>query len=175
VLEAADDEFWAVLEAAELAASTPMEVGDIGWWRVLHGAFDAGIAELLGIEVGGIGRQIGHREVARVGGQEGGGSAGAMRIEPIPDDQKGAADLAPEVPQGLDDQLARDGTPEMSGIQSSCGRDRDDAGDLASLAQPPQNRGHPAPRPGGARSGAEAMAGLVEEEDGAPLAAGLLF
>jgi hypothetical protein len=31
VLEAADDEFWAVLEAAELAASTAMEVGDIGW------------------------------------------------------------------------------------------------------------------------------------------------
>jgi hypothetical protein len=30
-------------------------------------------------------------------------------------------------------------------------------------------------RPGGARPGAKAMAGLVEKEDGAALAAGLLF
>jgi hypothetical protein len=63
----------------------------------------------------------------------------------------------------------------MAGIQSPCRGDRDDAGDLAPLAQARQDRGHPAPGPGGARPGAEAMAGLVEEEEGAPLAAGLLF
>ena len=192
MLEAADDELRAVLEAAELAPSAPVEVGDIEWQRILHGPFDTGVAELLGIEIGGIGGQVGHGEVARVGRQEGRRPAGAVRIEPIPDDQEGAADLAPEVPQGLDDKLAGDATPEMSGIPSPCGRDRDDAGDLAPLAQARQDRGQPAPplrrlpatlaslepwrlRPGGARPGAEAMAGLVEKEDGAPLAAGLLF
>jgi hypothetical protein len=175
VPEAADDEIRAALEAAELAPRTLVEVGDIGWQRVLHGAFDAGVAELLGIEVGGVGRQIGHREVARVGGQEGRRPAGAVRIEPVPDNQKGVADLAPEVPQGLGDKRARDAAAEMSGIQAPCGRDRDDAGDLASLAQARQDRGQPAPPPGGARPGAKAMAGLVEKEDGAALAAGLLF
>jgi hypothetical protein len=98
-----------------------------------------------------------------------------VRIEPVPDNQEGVADLAPEVPQGLDDKRARDAAAEMSGIQAPCGRDRDDAGDLAPLAQARQGRGQPAPCPGGARPGAEAMAGLVEKEDGAPLAAGLLF
>jgi hypothetical protein len=175
VLEAADDELRAVLEAAELAPSAPVEVGDIEWQRILHGLFDTGVAELLGIEIRGIGRQVGHGEVARVGRQEGCRPAGAVRIEPIPDDQEGVADLAPEVPQGLDDKLARDATPKMSGIQSPCGRDRDDAGDLAPLAQARQDRGQPAPCPGGARPGAEAMAGLVEKEDGAALAARLLF
>jgi hypothetical protein len=164
-----------MLETAELAPGALVEVGDIGWQRILHGAFDAGIAGFLGIKVWGIGRQIGHGKVLRVGGEEGGGSAGAVRIEPIPDDQKGAADLAPKVPPSVDDKLAGDATAEMAGIQSPCGRDGDDAGDLASLAQPLQHWGHPAPRPGGARPGAEAMTGLVEEEDGAPFAAGLLF
>ena len=116
MLEAADDELRAVLEAAELAPSAPVEVGDIEWQRILHGAFDAGVAELLGVEIRGIGRQIGHGEVARVGGQEGGGPAGAVRIEPIPDNQEGVADLAPEVPQGLDDKRARDAAAEMSDI-----------------------------------------------------------
>jgi hypothetical protein len=164
-----------MLEAAELAPSAPVEVGDIGWQRVLQGAFDAGIAELLGIEIRGIGRQVGHREVARVGGQEGRHPAGAVGIEPVPDDQKGTADLAPEVPQGLDDQFAGDAAAEVSGIKLPRRGDRDDAGDLAALAQPLQHRGQPAPRPGGAGPGAEAMAGLVEKEDGAALAAGLLF
>ena len=175
MLEAADNELRAVLEAAELAPSAPVEVGDIEWQRILHGAFDAGVAELLGVEIRGIGRQIGHGEVARVGGQEGGGPAGAVRIEPVPDHQERPAEFAPEVPQGLDDKRARDAAAEMSGIQAPCGRDRDDAGDLASLAQARQDRGQPTPCPGGARLGAEAMAGLVEKEDGAPLAAGLLF
>jgi hypothetical protein len=49
VLEAADDELRAVLAAAELAPSAPVEVGDIEWQRILHGAFDAGVAELLGV------------------------------------------------------------------------------------------------------------------------------
>ena len=67
-------------KAAELAPSTLVEVGDIGWQRMFHGPFDAGIAEFLRVEIGGIGGQVGHREVAWVGGQEGRRSAGAVRM-----------------------------------------------------------------------------------------------
>ena len=164
-----------MLEAAELAPSALVEVGDVGWQRIFHGPFDAGIAEFLRVEIGGIGGQVGHREVARVGRQECRRSAGAVRVEPIPDNQEGAADLAPEVPQGLNHRLAGNAAPEVPGIELSGRGDRDDAGDLAPLAQAFQHRGHPASRPGGAGPGSEAVPGFVEEDDPTPRAASRLF
>src|SRR3712207_9345765 len=58
------DQVWPMLEAAELAPGEAMQVGDGTGQGVLHGALDAGIAGLLGVELGGVGRQVGHREVA---------------------------------------------------------------------------------------------------------------
>src|SRR3712207_8016720 len=59
------DQVWPMLEAAELAPGEAMQVGDGTGQGVLHGALDAGIAGLLGVELGGVGRQVGHREVDR--------------------------------------------------------------------------------------------------------------
>ena len=43
------------------------------------------------------------------------------------------------------------------------------------LAQAPQHRGHPTPRPGGARSGPEAVTRLVPKKEHAAFPLGLLF
>jgi hypothetical protein len=102
VSETADDEIRAVLEAAELASGETMQVCGVMRQGVLHGTFDTGIAWLLGVEVRGIGWQVGRREVARVGSEEGSRPVCAMGIEPLPDDQERPADLSPEVLQGLD-------------------------------------------------------------------------
>ncbi len=50
MVETADDGFWPVLEAAELAPGEPVQVGGVVWQCVLHGTFDTGIAPLLGVE-----------------------------------------------------------------------------------------------------------------------------
>jgi hypothetical protein len=98
-----------------------------------------------------------------------------LGIGPVPDHQERRDGLAAGVPQGKDRPSARDAAAKMPRMQPAIGRDRDDAGDLAPLAHPPQHRRHPAPSPGRARPLAEAMAGLVEEQQGASLTAGLPF
>src|SRR5918993_4373078 len=70
--EAARDQFRPLLEPAELAPGKAMQVGDGVGQGVFHGALDTSIARLLGIELRGVGRQVGHREVPRVRGEEGG-------------------------------------------------------------------------------------------------------
>ena len=134
-----------------------------------------GIAKLLGIEIRGIGRQVGHYEVVGMARQEGGRAVAAMGVQPVPDDQERPADLAPEMLQGPDHHRARDAAADMPGIQLPRRGHCDHARHLAPLAQPLQHRGHPAPRPGRPRMGPEAVAGFIEEDDAAPLAAGPLF
>ncbi len=62
--ETADDEVGPVLQTAEGAADAPVELGNVAGQCVFHGAFDPGIAQLLGIEIRRVGRQVGHREIA---------------------------------------------------------------------------------------------------------------
>ena len=113
--EAADDQVWPLLEAAELPPSEAMQVGDGVGQGILHSALDAGIARLLGIELGGVGRQVGYSEVPSVCGEEGGCPMRPVRVEPIPDHQERLADLPAEVPQGQDHRRARDvATPFFS-------------------------------------------------------------
>jgi hypothetical protein len=69
--ETVDDEVRPVLQPTEGATDEPVEVGAIAWQRVFHDACDPGIALLLGIELGSVGRQVGHREVVRMPHQEG--------------------------------------------------------------------------------------------------------
>jgi hypothetical protein len=95
--EAADDQVWPLLEAAELAPGEAMQVGDGVRQDVLHGALDTGIARLLGVEFGGVGRQGVYREVPRLRGEEGGCSTRPVRVEPIPEHQERPANLAAEV------------------------------------------------------------------------------
>lgn len=173
--EAADDQFRALLEAAELAPGEAMQVSGGAGQGVLHGALDAGVARLLGIEFRGVGRQVGRREVPRVRGKEGGRPACPVRVEPVPDHEERRADLPAEVPQGQDHRRARDAAAEVSCIEATVGGDRDDAGDLAPFAHAAQQRRRAAAGPGGTRPLPEAMAGLIEEEQRAPFAAGLLF
>jgi hypothetical protein len=173
--EAADDQVWPLLEAAELPPSEAMQVGDGVGQGILHSALDAGIARLLGIELGGVGRQVGYSEVPSVCGEEGGCPMRPVRVEPIPDHQERLADLPAEVPQGQDHRRARDAAADVPRVEPTVGGDRDDAGDLAPLAHAPQQRRRTAARPGGARPLAEAMSGLIKEDECTPLAAGPLF
>jgi hypothetical protein len=71
VVETADDDVGPVLQTAESASDALVEVGNVAGQGVFHGAFDPGIAQLLGIEIRRIGRQVGHREIARMASQEG--------------------------------------------------------------------------------------------------------
>jgi hypothetical protein len=139
VVEAANDEVWPVLEATELTPCEAVQVGGIVRQSVLQGTFDPGVAGLLGVEVRGVGRQVGHREVARVRSKEGSRPMCAVGIKPVPDDQEGSADLSPEVLQGLDHRAACDAASEVPCIQPPGRRDRDDTGDLASLADTPEH------------------------------------
>ena len=173
--EAARDQFRPLLEPAELAPGKAMQVGDGVGQGVFHGALDTSIARLLGIELRGVGRQVGHREVRRVRGEEGGCPARPVRVEPVPDHEEWRADLPAEVPQGQDHRRARDAAADVPRIEPAVRGDCDDAGDLAPLAHAPQQRRRPAAGPGGARPLAEAMSGFIEEDERAPLAAGLLF
>jgi hypothetical protein len=79
----ADDHLGSALEADEFAARQTMQVGDRIGQRVCQGALDERIALLLGIEFRGIGRQVSHRIVLRVGRDEACGGAGAMGVEPV--------------------------------------------------------------------------------------------
>jgi hypothetical protein len=63
----------------------------------------------------------------------------------------------------------------VPGIELPGGGHRDHAGDLAPFAQPLQHRRDPPTRPGRARTGTEAVPGLVKEDDGAAFVAGLIF
>src|SRR3954464_2028164 len=96
--EAADDQVWPLLEAAELPPSEAMQVGDGVGQGILHGALDAGIARLFGIELGGVGRQVGYSEVPSVCGEEGGCPMRPVRVEPIPDHQERLSAPAAEEP-----------------------------------------------------------------------------
>src|SRR3954447_26348919 len=98
-----------------------------------------------------------------------------MGVEPIPDHQQRRADSAPKISQGRDHGRARDAGAEVAGIQPPVRRDRHDARHLAPLAQALEHRGDPAPRPGGAWPGAEAVARLVPKKERAALPLGLLF
>src|SRR3712207_6820309 len=81
--EAADDQFRPVLKTAEPAPDETMQVGDAARQGVVHRALDAGIARLLGIELRSVSRQVGHREVLRVGREEGGRPACPVRRSQI--------------------------------------------------------------------------------------------
>src|SRR5215213_500402 len=72
--ETADDEVRPVLQASKGAPDELTEVGNVARQRVLHGAFDPGIAGLLGVEVRGVGRQCGQ------GRGRGGGRRGGVRL-----------------------------------------------------------------------------------------------
>src|SRR5436305_1760145 len=61
----------------------------------------------------------------------------------------------------------------MARIKPPVGRDRHDARHLPAPAHPLEDRGDPAPRPGRCRSGAEAVARLVHEQEGPALPARL--
>ena len=95
-----------MLETAKLAPGEPVQLGGVAWQGTLHGPFDTGIAWLLRIQFGRIGRQVGHREVAPVRSQKSRGPVGPVGVEPVPDHQERPAEFAPEVPQGLDDGRA---------------------------------------------------------------------
>ena len=173
--ETSGDQFGSLLESAKLAPGKAMQVSDGVGQSILHRALDAGIARLLGIEFGGVGRQVGHREVARVRVEEGGCLARPMRVESVPNHEKWRTDLPTEVPEGQDHRRARDSAAEVPGIEPAIGGNRDDAGDLAPLAHPLQQRCRTAAGPGGAGPLSKAMSGFVEEKECAPFAAGLLF
>jgi hypothetical protein len=106
--------------------------------------------------------------------QEGGRAAGAMGVQPVPDDQEGPADLAPEVRR-----RARI-TTRLETLPRTCRAYNRPAGVTATTLETSRRllsrrSTGVTPRPGRARAGPEAVPGFIEEDDGAPLAAGPLF
>jgi len=120
VPETSGDQFGSLLESAKLAPGKAMQVSDGVGQSIFHSALDAGIARLLGIEFGGVGRQVGHREVARVRVEEGGCLARPMRVESVPNHEKWRTDLPTEVPEAFG---AFPDFPEVSALRSGYGKD----------------------------------------------------
>jgi hypothetical protein len=73
----------AATEAAEAAPGVPAEIGHRVGLRVEQLAFDRAIAQLLGIEVRGVGRQPLDLEVGRVPRQEGPHRLGLVGAEAV--------------------------------------------------------------------------------------------
>jgi hypothetical protein len=99
----------------------------------------------------------------------------AMGVEPVPDDDEGARNMALKVTEGGHHVVSADGTREMSLVNAARQGSPDDRGQCTALADASQDRGLPPRRPRGPRLGPEGEAGLIDEHDLGLLAASLFL
>ena len=140
---------------------------------------DGTIAQLLGIQIGGVRRQPLHFVVFGMSGQERRHFFGLVCREPIPDDRQRSSETLAEVTQRHDDLRATDGTTKMTRAQVRRaihrGNQRRDRGDFAALTEPFEDRRMTDGSPGGSEAGAKGVTGLVPEDNQAPASASPLL
>lgn len=86
--EEAANELRSMLEAAKLASGPVGQLFDRVWHDRLQGLAHHGIAALLGIELGRVGKEEVSRKPSAEGLEEGPRALGAMQVQPVSHDQQ---------------------------------------------------------------------------------------
>jgi hypothetical protein len=110
--EEAEDEIGTSAEASNAAIDPGAECADIGRQRITQVLLDVTMAPLLGIQIGGIGREPMHLDL-RMRPYIRFDHRSAVGVEPVPDDDEGARNMALKVTEGDHHVVSADGTLEM--------------------------------------------------------------
>jgi hypothetical protein len=172
--EESEDEVGSPAEAGKAAIDPSTEVADTTGQSIAQVLLDVAMASLLGIQIRGIGREPVHFDLG-VRTQILFDHHGAMSVEPVPDDDERAGNVALEVTEGDHHVLAADGMREMAFVEAAREGQPDHCGECAALADALQDRGLPHRSPGRPRPGPKGKAGLIDEHDLRFLAASLFF
>jgi hypothetical protein len=112
VLEESEDEVRTSTEASKTAIDLGAEVADAARHSIAQVLFDIAMTPLFGIQFGGIGRKPVHvdlRMCAKIRLDH----PGAMRAEPVPNDDEGPRHIALEVAEGCHNIVPADGLREV--------------------------------------------------------------
>ena len=172
--EESEDEIGTSAEASKAAIHSCTEIADAAGQSIAQVLLDVAMAPLLGVQIGGIGRQPVHLDL-RTHTQILLDHRGAMGIESVLDNDEGAGNVALEVAEGEHHIIAADGMREVSLVDTARQGQPDHRGECTALADASQDRCPPYRSPRGSRFGPEGKAGLIDEHDLRLLAASLFL
>jgi hypothetical protein len=172
--EESEDEVGAPAEASKATIAPSTESADTAGQGIAQVLRDVAMAARLGIEIRGIRREPVHLELG-VRPQLRFDHRGAMRVEPVPDDDERAGNVALEVTEGNHHVLAAEGRREVALVETARQGQPDHRGECTALADASQDRCPPYRSPRGSRFGPEGKARLIDEHNRRLLAASLFF
>jgi hypothetical protein len=171
--EESEDEIGTSAEASNAALDSCAEIADASGQRMAQVLLDMAMAPLLGIQIRGIGWEPVHLDLG-MGRQILFDHLRAMGVEPVPDDDERARNVALEVTEGDHHVIAADGMREVSLVDVARQGQPDHRRECTALADASQDRSLPPRSPRAPRLGPEGEAGLIDEHD-LRLAAASLF
>ena len=118
VWEESKDEIGTSAEASKAAIDPGAEFADIGGQRMAEVLLDVAMAPLLGIQLGGRGREPMHLDL-RMRPDLCFDHRSAVGVEPVPDDEEGARHMALNVTEGDHHVVSADGPREMSRVNAA--------------------------------------------------------
>jgi hypothetical protein len=116
--EESKDEIGTSAEASKAAIDSGAEPADISGQRIAQVLLDVAMAPLLGIQIGGIGREPMHLDL-RMRPHILFDHRSAVGVEPVPDNHEGAGDVALNVTEGDDPVVSADGMRDMSLVNAT--------------------------------------------------------
>ena len=116
--EESKNEIGTSAEASKAAIDPGAEPADIGGQRIAQVLLDVAMAPLLGIQIGGIRREPMHLDL-RMRPHIFFDHRSAVSVEPVPDDDEGARDVALKVTEGDHHVVSADGMLEMSLVNAA--------------------------------------------------------
>lgn len=112
-MEARLDQVWAAAHATHAPPDPAPEGIDIRWAESLEGmALEIGPDSLIGVEFRGIGRQEEDGDPLRIGQESGTDKTRAVYVDPVPDKEHPARDVAKQMPGKARDVSALDRTSD---------------------------------------------------------------
>jgi hypothetical protein len=174
VPEESEDEIRTSAEARTAAITPGAEIADPGGLSMAQVRLDIPMAPLLGMQIGGRGRQPIHLDLRRHT-QIRFDHRRAMGAEPVPDQPEGAGNVALEVTEGDHPISPADGMREVSRVEAARRGQPDHCGACTALADASQDRCLPPRSPRAPRLGPEGEAGLIDDHDLRLVAASLFW
>ncbi len=116
--EESEDEIGTSAEASKAAIHPCTEIADAAGQSIAQVLLDVAMAPLLGVQIGGIGRQPVHLDL-RMRPDLCFDHRRAVGVEPVPDDDEGARNMALKVTEGDHHVVSADGTLEMSLVNAA--------------------------------------------------------
>jgi hypothetical protein len=116
--EESKDEIGTSAEASKAAIDSGAETADPGGQRVAQVLLDVAMASLLGIQIGGIGREPMHLDL-RVCPHILFDHCSAVGVEPVPDNDEGARYVALKVAESHHHIVSADGMREMALVDAT--------------------------------------------------------